>query len=85
MNKIAAIGWGLACLAAPANAVVVIQPAAIAAHPAALPLMQRPTPSNGRPSPALGQEPMAIAIPALMIVIILFGLGKPRSPRPVIA
>lgn len=76
MRKIAVTGCILACLAAPANAVVVIETTAIGAHPA---------PADVQPSPALGHDIMAIAIPVLMFVIVLHGLGKTRSPRPVVA
>jgi len=88
--KIALLGCVLACLAAPANAVVAVQKTAIAADMTDLPIARSPAPSNVQPSnlqpsPPLGKEPLAIAIPSLLIGLLLFRLRKKRSPRPVTA
>jgi len=98
--KIALLGCVLACLAAPANAVVAVQKTAIAADMTDLPIARSPAPanvqpsnvqpsnvqpSNLQPSPPLGKEPLAIAIPSLLIGLLLFRLRKKRSPRPVTA
>lgn len=81
MQIIAAIGLVLACLTAPANAVVVIEANAITDQPA----VHKKAPDDPQHSPALDRDPVVIAIPALLIAIGLLSLGKPRSPRPVIA